>query len=79
MDDDYSRPTTDTPTEKKASNSDTVRHEAVLCKHATLPAFTQIRVKMVTAICGLINTGPKHSLWARRLVRRSHWDSWSGG
>lgn len=66
MQDEYSGPTIDTPTEKLGFYSDLMRHKVALYKHRTLTYYTQGRVKGVLKISGLIHTEPKHSPWTER-------------
>lgn len=61
MEDNYCRPTTDTLTKKIDYCLDIMSHEAVLCKHVTIPPYKQIRFKTVTKIYDLFHPQPKNS------------------
>lgn len=66
MDDDYSGPTKDTPIKKMNSCSDIMCQKVALCKHVTLPSYTQVRVMMVTERFDLMHAERKNSVGTGR-------------
>lgn len=69
IEDDYSGPTTGSPTKTMDYCPDIMRHEVALCRHVTLLPYTQIRVKLVTRIPCLIHMDLKNFLWTKCHVR----------
>lgn len=69
MGDEYTKQTTDTPTKKINYYVDVLRHKVALRKNVTPPPYTQVLVKGMTKISGLIDTEAKHAPWTGCRVR----------
>lgn len=63
MKDIYSGPATNPLTKKTDYCPDIMRHKIAICKQLTLPHYTQVRVKVVAKISGLMHTKSKNFSW----------------
>lgn len=70
--DDYSKPATDTSTKKMDYYSKIMRQKTALCKHVTLPLHTQVWIKVMSKISGLISMEPKNFLRTECRVRSAN-------
>lgn len=72
MEDDHSWETLDAPNKKTDYYADIMGRRVALCKHFTLPLYTQVWVKLMTKIFGLTHTELKNSLRTWRDVRSAN-------
>lgn len=70
--DEYSRLKMDTAIRRMDYHPEIMCHYLALCRHVTLPSYTQVLVKAVTKIFGLILNSPKKCLWTKRRVRSTN-------
>lgn len=75
MNDDYSELTTGIPNKNMCFCFAILRHKGALCKQATLPPYSQIRVKMAATMSGLIHSNGTQALSVNRtLCFPCQWD-----